>query len=375
MEWIELGELVDIRKGTKLVGKDSQVDSIRMIMIEDLRNNENIKYTARNEKNILVNEKDIVIAWDGANAGLVGFNIEGAIGSTLARLRLKKDSIHSNYIGLHLQYKFQEIRDNCTGATIPHVNRKHLTSIKIPVPSMEIQKQIVEVLDKVQSLIDKRKEQIKLLDDLIESIFYDMFGDPVKNDKAWEVKKLRYLCTMKSGGTPTRKEAKYFKGNIPWITTVSLDKLYIGKDDVVEFITQEAIEKSATKLIPENSLMIGTRVGVGKLSINHVDMCTNQDITSLLGLKDSFNMIFIYEQLKKFNDYLLSQVRGATIKGINMKVLKDLDINIPPIQLQNKFAEKVELIEEQKRLMEESLKLMEDNYNSIMQRAFKGELF
>lgn len=121
--------------------------------------------------------------------------------------------------------------------------------------------------------------------------------------------------------------------------------------------------------------MIGTRVGVGKVSINQVDMCTNQDIVSLLDLEKYFNMIFIYKQLKTFNKYLLTQARGATIKGINMKVLRELDIMIPPLPLQNQFAQKVQAIEEQKELLQKSLKLLEDNYNSLMQRAFKGELF
>ena len=79
--------------------------------------------------------------------------------------------------------------------------------------------------------------------------------------------------------------------------------------------------------------------------------------------------------MKTFNKYFLSQVRGATIKGINMRILREIDIILPPLPLQNQFAEKVELIEKQKGLLKNSLQLMEDNYNSLMQRAFKGELF
>ena len=287
----------------------------------------------------------------------------------------KTQKVLTRYVHKYLEGNIYILEEGFRGAGLKHINQKYIKKLQIPVPPIEIQKQIVEVLDEVQKLIDNRKKQIKLLDDLIESIFYDMFGDPVKNDKGWEGKKLETVCDMKSGGTPTRKEEKYYKGDIPWITTVALDKLYIGRADAVEFITKEAIENSATKIIPKNSLMIGTRVGVGKVSINQVEMCTNQDIVSLLGLEKSFNMKFIYKQLKTFNEYFLTQVRGATIKGINMRVLRELDIILPPLPLQNQFAEKVQAIEKQKELLEESLKLMEDNFNSLMQRAFKGELF
>lgn len=252
---------------------------------------------------------------------------------------------------------------------------KFIKNLLYIIPQISIQKKIVEVLDEAQSLINNRKEQIKLLDNLIESVFYDMFGDPVLNDKEWEIEKLEDVCKMRSGGTPTRKEEKYFKGNIPWITTVALDKMHIGTEDAVELITEEAVENSATNKIPVNSLMIGTRVGVGKVAINKVEMCTSQDIVSLLNLEKHFNMQFIYKLLKTFNRYFLTRVRGATIKGINMKVLKEVDLIIPPIKLQNQFAEKVQLIESQKHLLEDSLKLLEDNYNGLMQRAFKGELF
>lgn len=158
MEWIELGKLVNIRKGTRLIEALNEENSVRMIMIEDLRNDDNFKYAENNDKNILVNKNDVVIAWDGANAGTIGYNLEGAIGSTLARISIKKENIKSQYLGAFLRSKFREIRDNCTGATIPHVNRPHLIAMKIPVPPIEIQKQIVEVLDEAQKLIDNRKK-------------------------------------------------------------------------------------------------------------------------------------------------------------------------------------------------------------------------
>lgn len=275
-----------------------------------------------------------------------------------------------------LSDKFQRDKDKlCTGATQKAINNANLKKIKIPIPPLEIQEIIVEVLEKSQELVDKRKEQIESLDKLKEGIFYQMFGDPVLNDKEWEVKELGEICKMKSGGTPSRKNSNFFNGNIPWITTTALNDTFIDENDAIEFITEEAISKSATKIIPKDSVLIGTRVGVGKVSINTVDICTNQDIVALLGLDNNFNLFFIQQLLIKYKSYLQSKQRGATIKGINMSVLRSLKIPLPPLDLQKLFAEKVQAIEKQKDLLEKSLALMEENHMALMDRAFEGDLF
>ena len=94
---------------------------------------------------------------------------------------------------------FQTEKDKyCSGATQKAINNTNLKKIKIPVPPMEIQEKIVQVLDQAQALIDKRKEQIEALDQLIESIFYTMFGDPVRNEKGWEVKELEEVAPIKN---------------------------------------------------------------------------------------------------------------------------------------------------------------------------------
>ena len=229
----------------------------------------------------------------------------------------------------------------------------------------------MEILDKIKSMIKKREKQILLFDELIKSRFIEMFGDPIKNEKGWKTEEIMKVCSLKSGGTPSKKNVEYFNGDIPWITTKTLSKKTIAKVDVNDFITQEGVTKSSTKIIPKNSLLLGIRVGVGKLSINKIDMCTNQDIVSLVGLEKSFNINFIYEQLRKYEPYLKKYERGATIKGINTEMVKNIKIIIPPLSLQNEFAEFVTKIDKLKFEAEKSLKEMENLYESLMQKFFK----
>ncbi|MDA8443065.1 MAG: restriction endonuclease subunit S [Peptococcaceae bacterium] len=155
----------------------------------------------------------------------------------------------------------------------------------------------------------------------------------------WEKAKLGTLGDFKSGGTPTRSRPEYFKGEIPWITTVSLGKTLIDDSDAVEHITAEAVEKSATKIIRKNSLMVGIRVGVGKVSVNTVPMCTNQDIISIENIDESWVFKpYLVRCINNFSRYFAEQKRGATIQGVNSAVLKSLDIPLPPLETQKQIA-------------------------------------
>ena len=139
--------------------------------------------------------------------------------------------------------------------------------------------------------------------------------------------KLKDICSFQSGGTPSKSNPNYYNGSIPWITTVSLNGNTIDENNAVEWITELAITESAAKIVPEQSIMVGTRVGVGKTAINTVPMSTNQDIVSLIGIDESeWCKSFISKFLQSKRVFLNAQARGATIKGIKIEALANLDI-------------------------------------------------
>ena len=151
--------------------------------------------------------------------------------------------------------------------------------------------------------------------------------------------KLGDICTFQSGGTPSKSNSEYFNGSIPWITTVALTGDYIGKNDAVDWITDKAIQESAAKIIPENSIMVGTRVGIGKVAINAVPMSTSQDIVSLINIDDAkWDKKFLCKVILARNNVLLSQARGATIKGIKIDTLAKLEIPEIPLNEQRRIA-------------------------------------
>ena len=151
--------------------------------------------------------------------------------------------------------------------------------------------------------------------------------------------KLGDICTFQSGGTPSKSNSEFFNGSIPWITTVALTGDYIGKNDAVDWITDKAIQESAAKIIPENSIMVGTRVGIGKVAINAIPMSASQDIVSLMNIDDAkWDKKFLCKVISARNPYLLSQARGATIKGIKIDTLAKLEIPEIPLNEQRHIA-------------------------------------
>jgi len=258
--------------------------------------------------------------------------------------------------------------------TVPIVNKSRFSNISIPLPPLDIQEKIATVLDKADQLRQKRKQSIEKLDQLLQSVFLDMFGDPVKNPKGWKSSKLNLLSKLLSGGTPSRKKPEYFEGNIPWITTVALGPKFIGMNNAMEFITDDGVKNSATKIIPKESILLGVRVGVGKASINMCDMCTNQDILSLTEIDSNINKIYMLEVFRYFEKFFNSQKRGATIQGITSETIKRLDVPLPPTELQNKFAKIVEQLERIKNRMNTNSTKKCDFFNSLLQQAFKGDL-
>lgn len=373
MEYVRLGDLYSISKGKKVEELEIKHDAaIRYIQIEDLRNNNNLKYCLDTDKYVKVTENDIIIAWDGANAGTIGYGLKGAIGSTLAALKTDSQDIYPKYIGYYLSSKSQYLRDTCTGATIPHIQRSILESIKIPLLSLEEQIKVSNILDQAQELIDKRKAQIEALDELIQSMFYEIFGDPVLNKKGWSTDLLGNKCDIFRGGSP-RPIKDYLGGNIPWIKigdATNGENIYLY--DTKEKIIEAGIKKS--RLVPKGSLIFANcGVSLGFARIIKFDGCIHDGWLSFENIANDLNKIYLLKLLNLYTDYFRKTAPDGTQPNLNTKIMKEFEIIIPPIDLQERYVTIILNMEKQKELLNESLVELENNFNSLMKRVFNGE--
>ena len=151
--------------------------------------------------------------------------------------------------------------------------------------------------------------------------------------------KLGEIGVFMGGGTPSKKHPEYYGGNIPWVSTVALNGSFIDEADAIQMITEEGLAHSATKVIPAGSLMIGTRVGVGKVAINRVPICACQDIVSICGIDGSaWDKEYLAYFVQSKASFLASQKRGATISGIKSDVLKNLQVPAVAFDAQKKVV-------------------------------------
>jgi type I restriction enzyme S subunit len=377
MEYLRVGDCFDIIKGKKVeqLNEESE-NSIRYIQIDDLRNDNNIKYCLPDEKYVIAKKNDIIIAWDGANAGTIGYGLEGAIGSTLAILRWTlEDKVCTSYVGRFLQSKSKYLRYKCTGATIPHVSKESLENILIPVPDLQTQHKIVQVLDKAQSLIDKRKEQIKQCDELIQSLFYDMFGDPGINSKGFKVAQISDLVDHN-----IKKVSKVYEeeDTIKYIDISSIDNETNKITNYSIYKVKDAPSRAQQCLCKGDIIISTVRPNLKNVAMvlsEDEDLVGSSGFCVLRSNKINNQYLFRYVLSEYFTKKLTSMTTGANYPAIKKNDVLEQTILLPPLELQNQFAEKVQKIEKQKQLLQQSLSLLEDNFNSLMQKAFKGELF
>jgi len=371
-----LGDICTIIKGTKVEQTEQDCNSIRYIQIEDLRSNECIKYCEKKEHYVIANPRDIIIAWDGANAGTVGFGLNGAIGSTLAIIRLNEDDFDTRFIGMLLRSKFTYLRSNCTGATIPHINRRSLEEIRIPIMPLEKQKQIVKTLDAVSELLSLRKQQLLKLDNLTKSIFYDMFGDLVTNEKGWNQIALGEVGTFKNGinysrnksgfsvrclGVGDFKDLLYIKdvSHLPFIELPELpSQEYLLQNGDIVFVRSNG-----------NKELIGRCIEIfpGEEHVTFSGFCIRYRITVDCLTSHYLNYALHVSSLKK---KLLKDGRGCNIQNINQQTLSALSIPVPPIELQNEFTMIATKIEDQKNLVQKSIQETQLLFDSLMSQYF-----
>ncbi|WP_299432160.1 restriction endonuclease subunit S [uncultured Aquimarina sp.] len=379
MKELKIGDIILITKGKKVSNvfdsNNTKESYARYLQIEDLRHNNNLKYT--NEVNLIkVNENDAIIAWDGSKAGTVNYGLNGIIGSTLARLIIKekyKSSINPSYFGLFLQFNYEYFQKTNTGAAIPHVSKNALNDLKIPLPDLQTQQQIVTVLDKAQSLIKKREQSLELLDELLRATFLDMFGDPVLNEKNLKFTKLNELGVWKSGGTPSRSIDAYFKGDIPWFSSGELNDMYISKSN--EKITEVAVKKTSAKLIESGSLLVGMYdTAALKSSITKIVASCNQAIAFAKLNEKKCTSTFVYFAIQIGRKYHLSKRRGVRQRNLNLAMIKALEIPLPKLNQQEIFSSIVSKIELQKELIQKSLDDLKNLFQSLLQDAFNGTL-
>lgn len=146
------------------------------------------------------------------------------------------------------------------------------------------------------------------------------------------------IAKFLNGGTPSRGVAQFYVGHIPWITSADLKE---GNDFVTEarfHITEEAIQSSATRIVPKGNILFVSRTGVGKVAITGLDVCISQDFTGIIPDTKQVNIQYLFQFLRANQSYFTAHQRGATIQGVTRRVIEELRVPLPSLPEQQRIA-------------------------------------
>lgn len=395
MEYVKLNELCDINIGktpSRSNPKYWENNGNKWLAISDLKSKyileskEKITNLAIEENNMKLVPKDTVVMSFKLSIGKVAILKEDMYtNEAIANFQIKnKEIITSEYLYYALKtLNFDNVDRAVMGATL---NKKKLNDIKILYCDIGIQNKIVNVLNKAQDLIDKKKEQIRMLDELVKSRFVEMFGDPSKNKKGWDIYEideyLECLTDYHSNGSYESLRDNVTLLDSPnyalMVRTTDLENNNFEKD--VKYIDEHAYNYLEKSKVFGGEIIINKIGSAGKVYLmpflnKPVSLAMNQFL--LRFDQNKVNHIFLYNLLSTpyMEIKIKEKVRGAVTKTITKDAIRKINIIVPPIEVQNQFADFVKQVDKLKFEMEQSLKELENNFNSLMQKAFKGELF
>ena len=382
-----LAEHVEILSGFAFKSKQFSEDDgdMPIVRIRDVtRGYSETYYSGEYDEKYVVENGDLLIGMDGE------FNRERwAGGPALLNQRVCKidsstDELDPQYLYHFLPLALKRIEDDTPFVTVKHLSVKKIQKIKIPLPPLDEQKRIAEVLDRAEALRARRRAALALLDELTQSIFLDMFGDPVFNPHGFARKPLSDACASKDDikcgpfGTQLNK-SEFREEGIPLWGIKNVNRNF-------ELPAFEFLEPHTAKRLSQYSIVAGdivmTRKGtVGNCAVYPETFPQGIMHSDLLRLRvdtEKCSPAFLSHQLHCSRDVerqlaLLSG--GAVMPGINVTRLKKLEVLVPPIALQREFEARLGKVGEIASSVKDGLSGLDELFASIQSRAFKGELF
>lgn len=329
-------------------------------------------------------EKESLIFGTGGLASIHHCNEKFAVSTDCFVTQPKNvDDVFPKYVYYYLSGNIYILENGFKGAGLKHVSKDYLENIEIPLPALPTQQKIASILDKADELRQYNQQLIDKYDALTQSLFLDMFGDPVKNEKGWETVQVENVASkeknsIKAGpfGSSLKKEFYVEKGY----------KIY-GQEQVIKddmsfgnyYIDEKKYRELESCKVKEGDVLVSLVGTYGKISVipkefelgiinpRLMKISANKDIIRPDFLKFLLQSSHVEKQLK-------SHSRGGTMDIINVGIIRKIFIPLPPIKIQNQFAERIQLIEAQKQQAKEALTKSELLFQGLLQQAFNGEL-
>ena len=300
-------------------------------------------------------------------------SIDACTNQAIAGICIKDNlQVSTDYIYYFLKSKKKFVSNIGRGVAQNNINMSILKAFKVPLPEHSVQSEIVDILDKTVNIINMRQAELEKLDRLVKARFVEMFGDPSVNNKRWQRGVINEIGSCIAGATPSTKVDEYWNnGTIPWMSSGEVNKGRIDRTD--NFITHLGYDKTSTKLVPPKTVvlaMAGQGRTRGMAAITEIELCTNQSICSIVNNEKIDAEYLLYFLKLQYNELRRASTNTDGRGGLNLKIIGNYPIMIPPVGLQKRFANFVEQVDKSKVEVQRALDEAQLLFDSLMQKYF-----
>ncbi|MDO8873100.1 MAG: restriction endonuclease subunit S [Methanoregula sp.] len=382
-EWKKIKDICQITNGRAFKPSDWSNEGLPIVRIQNLNKNSggfNYCNFPVDERHI-INSGQLLFSWSGTPGTSFGAFIwergKAVLNQHIFRIELDEKKLDKKYLMAALNSRIQNFIQRAHGSSgLEHITKGLFENTFLPVPPLPIQRQIVAVLEQAETVKQQRQEADALAGALLQSVFYEMFGDTVRNEMGWDIVKLDTVCTKITDGThitPT-----YIETGVPFLSVKNLTKGYLDFKNV-KYISESEHRYLVKRNRPEKGDILYTKVGTyGKAEVVNVD----KEFSIFVSLA------LLKPQHEKINSYYLkfilnsphvkrqadNRIRGIGVPDLHLIEIKQFQIPLPPLALQQQFARVVQDVERIREQQVASGRQIEGLCEGLMARAFAGEL-
>lgn len=260
------------------------------------------------------------------------------------------------------------------GATFKELSKAAVSRLEIGLPALGEQRRIADILDKADALRAKRRAALAQIDALTQSIFLDMFGDPVTNPRRWPLVTIGGIGTVVTGNTPPRSRPDFYGADVEWIKSDNLN----GSDYYATAATEglSALGREVARVVPAESILVtciaGSPACIGNSAMTDRTVAFNQQINALV--PHHGNAHFVFGQLRA-GKTLVQRASTSGMKGIVTKSrFEQIALIWPPANLQREFAGRALAVRQCRQAQASAASVLDTLFSSLQHRAFRGEL-
>ena len=380
MEQKRLGDIATYINGYAFKPEDRGSTGLPIIRIQDLTGNAYDLgfYDGKYPEKIEINDGDVLISWSASLGVYIWNRGKGLLNQHIFKVVFDKCEVNKQYFVFAVKYKLKEMELKTHGATMKHIVKKDFDNTVIPFPTVEKQADIAYILSKIESIVEFRQQELQQLDDLIKARFVELFGDPIKNPKGWDVVKLSKCLERIDNGKSFTCDSNAREGAFPAILKLSAAtygdyRPYENKAllEETQFVESVEVHRGDLLFTRKNTPDL---VGMAAYVFETPEKLMMPDLIFRLVTNERMTPTFLWQLInnREFRPAIqgISGGSAKSMSNISKERLKNIEVICPPISEQKKLEGVLEQVDKSKSKIQKSLEETQLLFDSLMQKYF-----